>query len=138
MSTNYAEALQALQRAEPVFNDACPIWCTGHKSDSDEQNHTGHHWLPVQSVGWSLNKRLGYEVSVSTGKSADGGVYVTIDAECGPDLTPEQAREVARQVLEASEWVEKHRNDPLHGSTPADEVAAHNLTLAAWEEVHRW
>jgi len=33
------------------------------------------------------------------------------DADYGPNLTPQRAREVGLQLLEAASWVEDHRDD---------------------------
>ena len=73
----------------------CPSWCetNHHDWDVEPEAHDGPYW--------------GCGVGVGTGASAPLSVF-TDDPQ---ELTPNQAREVARRLYEAAAWVEDHRDD---------------------------
>ncbi|HEY8883086.1 MAG TPA: hypothetical protein VIM47_06775 [Dermatophilaceae bacterium] len=81
----------------------CPSWCTtNHLGDDEPIEHDGPRWPTVEGVSgksWA-----------TVGICTDGahGVVVTLDADYGPNLTPQRAREVGLQLLEAASWVEDH------------------------------
>jgi len=78
----------------------CPSWCTtNHLGDDEPIEHDGPRWPTVEGVSgksWA-----------TVGICTDGahGVVVTLDADYGPNLTPQRAREVGLQLLEAASWV---------------------------------
>src|SRR5665647_2880742 len=82
----------------------CPRWCTtNHLGDDEPIEHDGPRWPTVEGVAgksWA-----------AVGICTDGAhrVVVTLDADYGPNLTPQRAREVGLQLLEAASWVEDLR-----------------------------
>jgi len=82
----------------------CPSWCeTRHAEwDIEPEAHDGPRWSTVRGTDES-------SVDVATVQDIDGAVVVWLDVEGGSNLTPEQAREVCRDLLEAASWVEDHR-----------------------------
>jgi len=81
----------------------CPNWCTTNHLGNDEPiEHDGPRWPTVEGVSgksWA---------SVGICTDREHGVVVTLDADYGPNLTPQRAREVGLQLLEAASWAEDH------------------------------
>jgi hypothetical protein len=113
MTTNYA--------GKRIWNATCRSWCTGHDGGDAEvvPGHNGPIWPEVLADGRPDVRHLGYSVSVYPRMNAEGVVYAAIDSEREPELTPGQAREVARQLLDAADWIEAHRDDPVRSSATA-------------------
>ena len=84
----------------------CPSWCTtNHLGDDKPIEHDGPRWPPVVGVSGKSWANVG----ICTDR--EHGVIVQLDAEYGPNLTREGARDLAIYLLEAANWVEDHRDD---------------------------
>ena len=84
----------------------CPSWCTtNHLADDKPIEHDGPRWPTVEGVSgksWA-------SVGICTDRAH--GVVVSLDAEYGPNLTREGARELAVYLLQAAVWMDDHGND---------------------------
>ena len=83
----------------------CPDWCMcSHAADPDETSHDGPSWARVGD--WGDRE----QASVSVGQTEGQPIFVSLFAGSdAANLTPEQAREVARGLYEAAAWVEDQR-----------------------------
>jgi hypothetical protein len=74
---------------------SCPSWCTTRHAiwDDEPDGHDGPREFGTVGVGLTVDEPL--------------GVYT----EGAPQLTPDQAREVACNLYRAAAWVEDHRDD---------------------------
>jgi ABC-type nitrate/sulfonate/bicarbonate transport system substrate-binding protein len=80
----------------------CPDWCTwGHILDPGENSHDGPSWATVGDRGDDD------QASVSVGQGEGQPILVLLCAGSdAANLTPEQAREVARGLYKAASWAE--------------------------------
>jgi len=67
----------------------CPSWCTTNHLAADKAHRTRRSEMAYR------RRRM----------------VVTLDADIGPNLTPQRAREVGLHLLEAATLVEDHRDD---------------------------
>jgi len=90
----------------------CPSWCTTNHLGADKPiEHAGPRWPTVHGVSGKSWANVG----ICTDR--EHGVVVQLDADYGPNLTPQRAREVAKHLLEAATWVVDHHDDrPQHGT----------------------
>lgn len=82
----------------------CPSWCqTRHNEWAVEpEGHDGPSWPTVHGDDDS-------SVDVAVLQNENGDVVLWLDTEQGANLSPEQGRAAARQLLEAASWAEDHR-----------------------------
>ena len=79
----------------------CPEWCTSKGFAGDgEDGHSGPHWPTLR------DDRHGY-LSICADMNEKGQIIVSVDST-SPDLTPEQALEAGRYLIEAGQWALAH------------------------------
>lgn len=86
----------------------CPEWCKLQaRHIDDEGGHSGPSWQEVPSMAGRFDHGHYNWASVSTGSTAEGAMAVYIQAE-GIEMTPEQALQLGRNLIEAAEWASAH------------------------------
>ena len=76
----------------------CPDWCEAVGSLEDNSGHQGPTWPAIDTD--DEHGEVWQGAQISAGSETTGALRVYIDSR-DPRLTPEQAREVARHLIEA-------------------------------------
>ena len=111
-----AERQERLRRGQRVIDGVCPDWCEGHwetgiagwEEHRDGVFHRSHSSEPsIERKG--VMSRQNASAWVSVDEHEDGTfdpATVTLDVTNTCDLTPDQAREFARDLLRLADWAE--------------------------------
>ncbi|HEX7461004.1 MAG TPA: hypothetical protein VF317_02375 [Dermatophilaceae bacterium] len=82
----------------------CPDWCQcSHTEGHEHPCHDGASWGSTPNMHDD-----DLDVIVAAGSIETGALRVYLSVERSANLTPTQAREVARKLLEAASWVANH------------------------------
>jgi hypothetical protein len=89
----------------------CPSWCklqADHIKPDGDGGHSGPSWPEVPSMQgtWINGHYCG--ISISTGSTAEDAMAVYLEAP-GVEMTPEQAIQAGRYLIEAGRWALENR-----------------------------
>lgn len=89
----------------------CPEWCkmpASHIGPDDDGGHSGPSWPEVSSMHPRFEGGQFTAVSIGTGSTAEDAMAVYLEAPSA-EMTPEQAMQAGRYLIEAGQWALAHR-----------------------------